>query len=521
MPPPQDSVGAPSTHPFTCNTCQVAFRGSDAQRAHMRGDWHRYNLKRRVASLPPLSSETFADKVLTVQASNSAAAARATFERTCAACQKTYFSDNAFINHMGSQKHRLKEAISKKNGTLLDDSASVVSGTFSMGEPINAPTNVISPETIVEEEFSTIIEGMKDTSLDVEDPVLGRTHRPSQSQVNDRRHPSIANEMAISRCLFCNCDSFDIHESISHMHKSHGMFIPEQDYLVDLTGLIKYLQAKVIQNNECLYCHKLKSTVPGIQTHMRDKGHCMIAFESEEEMIEIGQFYDFTGTYSDDEDEPLERRAGLPNGATGEDDGWETDTSVSSVDSAELGAMPIDDHSHLYSKLSKHKHHSNEPRSHRSVDGFHSHAHEHSRAVFYSDFELHLPSGRTAGHRSLAKYYKQNLQHHPPPAEQTRQKAIEAGPADNEEEESTNSHNSNTALVSRANGGIGMLGATASQKREVRAAEVRDRKREQRSMRDFQWSISKRSNHQKHFRVSLGFPILLLLSSYWILRADN
>lgn len=28
-----------SSHPFTCNTCQVAFRASELQRAHMQTDW--------------------------------------------------------------------------------------------------------------------------------------------------------------------------------------------------------------------------------------------------------------------------------------------------------------------------------------------------------------------------------------------------------------------------------------------------------------------------------------------------
>ena len=27
------------SHPYTCNTCQVAFRNSDLQRSHMRTDW--------------------------------------------------------------------------------------------------------------------------------------------------------------------------------------------------------------------------------------------------------------------------------------------------------------------------------------------------------------------------------------------------------------------------------------------------------------------------------------------------
>ena len=28
-----------TTHPFTCNTCQVAFRNIDLQKGHMRSDW--------------------------------------------------------------------------------------------------------------------------------------------------------------------------------------------------------------------------------------------------------------------------------------------------------------------------------------------------------------------------------------------------------------------------------------------------------------------------------------------------
>jgi len=33
------SADISASHPYTCNTCQVAFRNSDLQRGHMRGDW--------------------------------------------------------------------------------------------------------------------------------------------------------------------------------------------------------------------------------------------------------------------------------------------------------------------------------------------------------------------------------------------------------------------------------------------------------------------------------------------------
>lgn len=36
---PAAAQDAPSSHPYTCNTCQVAFRNSDLQKGHMRSDW--------------------------------------------------------------------------------------------------------------------------------------------------------------------------------------------------------------------------------------------------------------------------------------------------------------------------------------------------------------------------------------------------------------------------------------------------------------------------------------------------
>lgn len=460
----------------------------------------RYNLKRRVASLPPISSETFAEKVLSAQALNSAAAAKATFEKTCEACQKTYFSENAFLNHVQSQKHKTKEAMLRRS---KDETGSIMSGTFSMGEPINAPS-----ENGIKDDASDIADGVKNVSLNSADG----TPRPTIEEEG----PGLGGEKSteenypLLHCLFCNYKSPNMKLNVHHMGRHHGMFIPEQDYLVDLEGLIRYLYAKINENNECLYCHKLKSTATGIQTHMRDKGHCMIAFETEDEMIEIGEFYDFTSTYSDAEDEEMADADGETKG-DGEDDGWETDTSVSSLDSAEIGREPIDDHSHQYAKLHKHKHHSHEPRPHREKDGYHSHAHDYGHAAFYSDYELHLPSGRTAGHRSLARYFRQNLRNYPTPEERLeQQRAIEAAPPEDREQESTGP-NRNRALIGRSNGGIGMLGATETQKKEVRTKEARGRDVANRAQRDYQWGINKRGNHQKHFRVSLSFLCISLI----------
>lgn len=52
----------PSSGLYTCLACQVAFESAEGQRIHYRSDWHRYNLKRKVADLPPVSREQFQQK---------------------------------------------------------------------------------------------------------------------------------------------------------------------------------------------------------------------------------------------------------------------------------------------------------------------------------------------------------------------------------------------------------------------------------------------------------------------------
>lgn len=47
----------------TCNTCSVQFTTFDAQKAHMKTDWHRYNCKRKAESLAGISLLEFTQKL--------------------------------------------------------------------------------------------------------------------------------------------------------------------------------------------------------------------------------------------------------------------------------------------------------------------------------------------------------------------------------------------------------------------------------------------------------------------------
>ncbi|KAF4829615.1 Cytoplasmic 60S subunit biogenesis factor REI1-like protein [Colletotrichum tropicale] len=541
--PPNGGATAAS-HPYTCNTCAVAYRNIDLQRGHMKSDWHRYNLKRRVASLPPIASEIFNEKVLQARAAQSAEAEKAMFERTCEACQKSYSSENAFQNHLTSQKHKVRvAAIARRKGPIADDASSVMSSTFSLGEPIAVEKELDSE---AEEEFTAVVEGLKKANIDeAKDQRPSPVKRPSNphlsaqgqhagEDVNMNRESESATPVpskqeiawSIKSCLFCNYESPSVPLNANHMERFHDMFIPEKQYLVDLEGLLQHLQERVHEGHQCLYCFKTKKTAFAVQTHMRDKGHCKIPYDTEEVQLDIGDFYDFRSTYSDGGDSDDEEEADQNGGAKlglkrptklvgedgeevedGADEGWETDSDASSLDSEDLTAFTADGKYDQFERLDKHPHHSREdPRAHHQVDGWHSHAHKHTRAVFYDDYELHLPSGKSVGHRAHNRYFRQNLNNYPTPEERAERErlAIEAGSGDEmdvdgQEVANTGNPKSRNARAIARRDAAGMTGVSDHAKRVVKEEATRGRSAATRYEKRRDYKVSEKNNNQKNF----------------------
>ncbi len=54
-----------------------------------------------------------------------------------------------------------------------------------------------------------------------------------------------------SCCFFCDAKSADgsIEGCVEHMHKVHGFFIPDSEYLKDPRGMLSYLGLKVVQSS--------------------------------------------------------------------------------------------------------------------------------------------------------------------------------------------------------------------------------------------------------------------------------
>ncbi|KAI8380407.1 C2H2 type zinc-finger-domain-containing protein [Blakeslea trispora] len=244
----------PRNNLFTCLACQVAFPSTERQRTHYRTDWHKYNLKRKIAQLPSVTAEQFAQKVLAQQTKGREEEERQGLVYECTVCRKSYFSENAFSNHLISKKHKELEFQADKQ----------------------APHSPVS-----QRKEATLFSDAEDDLTDTE------THSIVSSHPD---HPP-----STERCLFCQRMHADFESNVKHMHLVHGFFLPDIEYLQDAPGLILYLAEK-IEDSICLYCNgrgKEWKSPAAVRKHMLDKGHCKMAYDESEDPEELLQFYDF------------------------------------------------------------------------------------------------------------------------------------------------------------------------------------------------------------------------------------
>jgi pre-60S factor REI1 len=71
------------------------------------------------------------------------------------------------------------------------------------------------------------------------------------------------------------------------MRTAHGMSIPDPEMVVDMQSFVGYLATEVREWHECLYCGATKPSTLSIQSHMRDKGHCLLNLDREPELLDF------------------------------------------------------------------------------------------------------------------------------------------------------------------------------------------------------------------------------------------
>lgn len=218
--------------------------------------------------------------------------------------------------------------------------------------------------------------------------------------------PEEAPEINPNQCLFDRHISSDVNANAEYMYKKYGFFIPDQEFMIDLEGLIGYCAEKIKLGHTCLYCQKTFRSWRGCQEHMINSSHCKLRYEADVDLEEFDVFYDFTA----DNEEFL--KSGIGNhkrkgkkskqaAAAGDHD----DEPMEVVNEDEN--VDEDDDDEEWEDVD-----SDEDMEDDDDDGMYA-AYEDEVARHGFDItplgELIFPDGRIIGHRGLNRYYKQRF----------------------------------------------------------------------------------------------------------------
>ena len=236
----------------------VLFTNRESLRAHYTSDWHRYNLKRKVAGLAPLVKDEFE-------------------ARKAAALLAKQDKDGNVSKKQDHVKSSKQEQVARRNGLRRHDIPPSNSIPVDLCDEQRVLPPVPPPGT--EERLSTPSDEEDQTTLN-DEPV----------------------EINVNKSLFDNHESVDVHENLEHMQRNFDFFLPDAEYVSDLEGLLEYLHQKVSLGHTCLYCGQMFRSAMACRQHMIDKSHCKIKYDEQEDMDEFGEFYDFSSSYADASD---------------------------------------------------------------------------------------------------------------------------------------------------------------------------------------------------------------------------
>ncbi|KAF9616177.1 hypothetical protein IFM89_028953, partial [Coptis chinensis] len=275
---------------FTCNSCNSEFEDDIQQKLHYQSEWHRYNLKRKVAGVPGVTEALF-------NARQSALAQEQTkltetpMLYSCELCNKGYRSSKAHAQHLQSRSHILRAS----NG------AQTVGATVIKPFPRRTPIQESEMEESdnSEDEWEEVgPDGVlvDDATESITDLNMGEAGSDDEMDADEELDPSC--------CFICDAKHRTVESCMVHMHKQHGFFIPDVEYLKDPKGLLTYLGLKVKRDFMCLYCNDRClpfNSLEAVRKHMLAKSHCKVRYGDggDDEEGELEEFYDYSSSYVD------------------------------------------------------------------------------------------------------------------------------------------------------------------------------------------------------------------------------
>ncbi|KAG7670973.1 hypothetical protein Ndes2526A_g01239 [Nannochloris sp. 'desiccata'] len=293
-----------------CSTAGTYFNERDSLQEHYQSEFHRYNLKRKIAGLPPVTKEWYEARRAQLAASASGPLQRIWLDPLT---KKKFYSENTYQAFTRSKKYL---DLVKRSGKAAP-AAVVTVRRLNEGAPPAAEAPAQPPAAAA----APLPVGANPTGFTVKPAVYGgpaAANDAMQTSADDQEDSAAANsgddwetaseeemegsqneweEWDVCRSLFDNHISPSMEENLEYMWRKFGFYLPDSEFLEDPEGMLKYLGAKLQYGHIPLYesgnnpTAKQMASLHGVQRHMVDVGKCKVLYEDNEEEYE--DFYNY------------------------------------------------------------------------------------------------------------------------------------------------------------------------------------------------------------------------------------
>ncbi|PNW70351.1 hypothetical protein CHLRE_17g716400v5 [Chlamydomonas reinhardtii] len=337
---------------FYCSTSGTYFADKESLTEHYRSDFHRYNLKRKVAGLPPVTKEWFEARKAQLSSTAASATAAAPVQRVWVdpLTKKKFNTENTYQVFVGSKKYA---ELVRKSGQPAPEPVIVTrqpdgapqpqeaDGGSAAGPPVAKPAGfkVVAPSGGLpgvadaemsdagaasssaaaaahgkqqqqtkkgpwrqrkgeEEEEDDEDSGWETASDDEAAELAAEGGAAAQDgEGEDGGDEEEWPEWDVCRSLFDNHVSPSFQANLEYMFKRFGFYLPDSQYLKDPEGLVKYLGAKLQVGGVPLGTRgddasaRQFRSLHAVQRHMVDTCACKMLYDDNEEEYE--DFYDY------------------------------------------------------------------------------------------------------------------------------------------------------------------------------------------------------------------------------------
>ncbi|KAL8208276.1 hypothetical protein R6Q57_007688 [Mikania cordata] len=273
-------------HRLTCNACNKEFVDEIARKIHYKSEWHRYNLKRKIAGVPGVTEALFLARQSALSEEKSKRN-EPLMLYTCGLCGKGYRSSNAHAQHLKSRVHATLASQTDNQNEIT-----------AIIKPLS--TRMVSKLPQYEDEYSDGSDEWEEVDQNVDLLALNQMEMDELSSDVEEDE----DELDSTCCFMCDQHHETIESCMIHMHRKHGLFIPDVEYLKEPGGFLTYLGLKVKRNYMCLYCNsncQPFNSLEAVRKHMVAKGHCRVHYgdDDDEGEAELDEFYDYSSSYVD------------------------------------------------------------------------------------------------------------------------------------------------------------------------------------------------------------------------------